>query len=125
PLTAVREVVTADRVREIELQIEPRDDREALRAADMLENFARLHEAGLFKAELSYDHVDRVAVAVLTKDGRARMMLPNTGASAPTNVRMADARPSGSFVPLDKIIDRDTSEALIRKLAAFPEVKAY
>ena len=122
---AVRAVVRADRVGELELQIEPRDDREALRAADMLENFSRLHEAGLYKTELSYDHLDRLAFAVVTKDARARLLVTGTGEAAPSNVRTADARPKGPFVPLDSIIDPDTSEALIRKLAAFPEVKAY
>jgi hypothetical protein len=122
---AVRTVVSADRVKEIELQIEPRDDREALRAADMLENFARLHDAGLYKNELSYGHVERLAFAIATKEGRARLMLPATGEYAPTNVRTAEAKPKGPFVPFDKIIDPDESEALIRKLAAFPEVKAY
>jgi hypothetical protein len=117
--------VSADRVSEIELQMEPRDDREALRAADMLDNFARLHEAGIYKEELSYRRVDRLAFALLTKDGRARLIVPQTGESAPSNVRSADAKPRGPFVPLDRIIDPDESEALIRKLAAFPEVKAY
>jgi hypothetical protein len=124
----VRAVVKADRVSEIETQIEPRDDREALRAADMLDNFERLHEAGLYKTELSYDHVDRLAFAVVTKDGRARLTVANTGASYPTNVRTPDPSARASrqaIVPFDKIIDPDESEALIRKLAAFPEVKAY
>jgi hypothetical protein len=127
---AVRTVVRGDRVGEIEMQIEPRDDREALRAADMLDNFARLHEAGLYKTELSYDHVDRVAFALVTKDGRGRMLVPNTGASAPSNVRVPGTAGRTSqvrqpIVPLDKIIDPDESEALVRRLAAFPEVKAY
>jgi hypothetical protein len=125
PPTAVRAVVRADRVNEIDVQIEPRDDREALRAADMLDNFVRLHEAGLYKAELSYDHVDRLAISVVTKDGRARMLVPGTGSSAPSNVRLADAKPKSPIAPFDRIIDPDESEALIRKLAAFPEVKAY
>ena len=122
---AVRAVVSADRVSEIELLIEPRDDREALRAADILDNFVRLHEAGLYKRELSYARVDRIAFAIATKEGRARLIVPATGEFVPTNVRTADARPNGSFVPLDRIIDPDQSETLIRKLAAFPEVKAY
>src|SRR5262249_11211920 len=122
---AMRTVVRADRVSEIELQIEPRDDREALRAADMLDNFARLHEAGMFRTELSYDHVDRLAVAVLTKEGRGRLVLANTGASAPSNVRTRDAKPGGPIVSFDEIIDPERSEALIRTLAAYPEVKAY
>jgi hypothetical protein len=121
----MRTIVKPDRVAEIELQIEPRDDREALRAADMLENFARLHEAGLYPTELSYDHVDRVAVAVVTKDGRARLLLPGTGSAAPSNVRAGTAKPKGPIAPFDRIIDPDESEVLIRKLAAFPEVNAY
>ncbi|HEX9368678.1 MAG TPA: hypothetical protein VF921_18750, partial [Vicinamibacterales bacterium] len=75
----MRAVVRTDRVSEIELQIEPRDDREALRAADMLDNFVRLHDAGLYKTELSYDRVDRLAIAIVTKDGRARLLVPGTG----------------------------------------------
>ena len=125
---AMRQVVRADRVSEIEWQVEPRDDREALRAADMLDNFARLHEAGLYKTELSYEHVDRLAFAVVTKEGRARLMVPSTGAFFPSNVRTADTsarNARGAIVPLDKIIPPDESEALVRKLAAFPEVKAY
>ena len=128
PPSPVRAVVKSDRVSEIEVQIEPRDDREALRAADMVDNFARLHEAGLYKTELSYDHVDRMAFAVATRDGRARLLVPNTGASFPSNVRTADTttRAAGHpIVPFDTIIDPDESEALIRRLAAFPEVKAY
>ena len=94
----------------------------------MIDNVARLHEAGLYKAELSYEHVDRLAFAVVTKEGRARLLVPNTGASFPTNVRTADTsarNTRGAIVPLDKIIPPDESEALVRKLAAFPEVKAY
>jgi hypothetical protein len=133
--SVVRAVVKSDRVSEIETQIEPRDDREALRAADMIDNFARLHEAGLYKTELSYDHVDRLAFAISTRDGRARLMVPNTGASYPSNVRTAassarateakDAKPSAPLIPMNQIIDPEQSEAFIRKLAAFPEVKAY
>ena len=86
------------------------------------------HEAGLYKTELSYEHVDRLAFAVVTKEGRARLMVPSTGAFFPSNVRTADAsarNARGAIVPLDKIIPPDESEALVRKLAAFPEVKAY
>src|SRR5205085_10293957 len=60
-----------------------------------------------------------------TRDGRARVMVPNTGASYPSNVRTADAKPAAPFVPMNQIIDPEQSEAFIRKLAAFPEVKAY
>src|SRR5260370_36737388 len=95
----------------------------------MLDNFARLHEAGLYKTELSYDHVERLAFAIVTKDGRARLIVANTGASYPTNVRTPDAaagaRPKPPIVSWDHIIDPDESEAIVRRLAAFPEVKAY
>jgi hypothetical protein len=122
----MRVVAKADRVSEIDLQLEPRDDREALRAADMIDNVAKLHQAGLYRDELSYDHVDRLAFTIVTKEGRARLVLPNTGVSVPSNVRLADAgRPKGPVVTWDHIIPPDESEALIRKLAAYPEVKAY
>src|SRR5205085_2146455 len=80
PITT-RALVTADRVAEIELQSDPKDEREGLRAADALENLARLHAAGLYKTELSYDHVDRIAFSLAMKDARPRRLLPNTGAS--------------------------------------------
>src|SRR6185503_9573558 len=60
----VRTVVGADRVSEIELQTEPKDDREGLRAADALANLVRLHAAGLYKTELSYDKIDRITIAL-------------------------------------------------------------
>jgi len=62
-------------------------------------------------------------------------MVANTGASYPTNIRMPassakgtearDAKPPAPLVQLNQIIDPEQSEAFIRKLAAFPEVKAY
>ena len=42
----MRAVVGRERVSEIELQTEPKDDREAIRAADALDNLVRLHDAG-------------------------------------------------------------------------------
>src|SRR6185437_8448390 len=94
--------------------------------ADMLDNFARLHEAGLYKTELSYDHVDRLGFAIVTRDGRARLLVANTGASYPSNVRTAvSAQPRHPLIPMNQIIDPDHSEAYIRELAAYPEVKAY
>lgn len=125
PPIPVRAVVTADGVSEIELQSRPRDDREALRAADMIADFAQLHEAGLYRTELSYDHVGRLAFAVVTPDGRARLLVPNTGDCYPTNVRKAAVKPTGPIVSWDHIIDPAESEAIVAKLATFPEVKAY
>jgi hypothetical protein len=121
----LRTVVAAGRVSEIELQTEPKDDREGLRAADALEGLAKLHAAGLYKTELSYDHVDRIAVALVLKDAHSRHVIPNTGAAPPSNVRTAAAKPKQPIVTWDHVISPEESEDIVRKLAAFPEVKAY
>ena len=125
PPIAVRTVVATDRVSEIELQTEPKDDREALRAAEALENLVQLHAAGLYKTELSYDHVDRLAVSLALKEARSRHTVPNTGAAPATNVRTAQAKSKLPIVTWDHIISPDESEAIVRQLAAYPEVKAY
>jgi hypothetical protein len=121
----MRAVVNKDRVAEIELQTEPKDDREAVRAADALDNLVRLHDAGLYKTELSYDHIDRVAVTVATKDARARHAIANTGSAPPSNIRTSSTRPPMPLVTWDHVISPDESEDIVRKLAVFPEVKAY
>ena len=87
----LRAVVGPDRVHEIELQTEPKDDREGLRAADAIDNLSRLHAAGLYKTELSYDHVDRIALSLALKDARSRHSVANTGAAPPSNVRTMPA----------------------------------
>ena len=69
---ALRAVVRADGVSEIELRSKPKDDREAARAADALDALARLHAAGLFKTALSLDRVDRVARVDRAAATRAR-----------------------------------------------------
>jgi murein tripeptide amidase MpaA len=128
PPIAVRAVVAADRVSEIELQTEPKDDREALRAAEALENFVQLHAAGLYQTELSYDHVDRLAVSLALKEARSRHTVPNTGAAPATNVRTSSSSAAKAKLPIvtwDHIISPDESEAIVRQLAAYPEVKAY
>jgi hypothetical protein len=124
PLT-LRAVVTADRVSEIELQTEPRDDREGLRAADAVDGLVRLHAAGLYKTELSYDHIDRIAIALALKDARSRHVVPCTGAAPPSNVRTASGKPTQPLVTWNHIISPEESEEIVRKLAAFPQVKAY
>src|SRR5262249_18576808 len=58
-----RAVARADRVSELDLQVEAKDDREAVRAADALDALARLHAAGLYRDAFSFDHVDRVALS--------------------------------------------------------------
>jgi zinc carboxypeptidase/S-layer family protein len=122
---ALRAVARADRVSEIEVQIEPKDDREATRAADVLDNIGRLHSAGVYRDALSYDHVDRLAVSIVAKDARTRRILRSTGASRPSNVRTAQAKPKLPIVTWDHVISPDESEEIVGKLAAFPQVKAY
>jgi len=121
----MRVVAATDRAGEIELQTEPRNDGEAVRAADALDNLVRLHEAGLYKTELSYDHVDRLSITVATKEARARHAIASTGSAPPSNVRTASAKPPQPIVTWDHVISPDESEDIVRKLTAFPEVKAY
>jgi len=113
-------------VSEIELRTEPKDDREAGRAADALDNLERLHAAGLFRTALSYDHVDRMAVDVVLKDAHARRIVTSTGEWAPSNARKPPASPpKGPLVAWDHVISPEESEDLVGRLAAYPEVKAY
>ena len=123
--TVVRAVVAADGVREIELRTEPRNDREALRATDALDELVNLHAAGLYKTSLSYDHIGRLAVSLAGRDARSRRLIPNTGAAPPSNVRTATAKPATPIVTFDHIISAEESEAIVQKLSAYPEVKAY
>ena len=127
PALVSRAVARADRLAEIDLDVEAKDDREAARAVDALDALARLHAAGLYKDAMSFDHVDRVAVTVGVKDVHARRVLTSTGAFPPSAVRTGAAAEK-AHVPLvtwDHIISPDESEELVGKLAAFPEVKAY
>ncbi|HSL21987.1 MAG TPA: M14 family metallopeptidase [Vicinamibacterales bacterium] len=124
-VAVLREVIASDRVRSIGLQIDVKDDREATRAADLLDGLAALHQAGLFKTTFSYDHVGGLTVAIVTKEARATRVIANTGASEPSLVHRSTARPSGRVVTWDHVISPDESEQLVAKLAAFPEVDAY
>ncbi len=54
PPLVLRAVVRDDRVSELELQVEAKDDKEAARAVDALDGLTALHAAGLFKTALSY-----------------------------------------------------------------------
>lgn len=125
PPQALRAVVRADAVSELELAVEAKDDREAARAADALDGLVRLQAAGLFKESLSFERVDRVAVAITQKDARTRRVVKNTGTFAPSNIRDAAAKPTLPIVTWDHVISPGESEAIIGKLAAFPEVRAY
>jgi len=122
---ALRAVVRADGVRQIELTTAARDDREALRAVGAVDALARLHAAGLYRTALSYDHVDEVALAVTSKDAQTRRPLKTTGAAADSAVRTAASRPSGSLIAWDHVVSPDESEQIVGQLSAFPEVRAY
>ena len=121
----VRAVARADRLSEVELQVEAKDDKEATRAVDALDGLVRLHGAGLYRKALSFEHVDRLAFAVVLKDARTRRVVPNTGDSFPSHVRRASAKPAPPAVTWDHIISPEESEALVAKLAAYPEVRSY
>ncbi|HEY0876729.1 MAG TPA: M14 family metallopeptidase [Vicinamibacterales bacterium] len=125
PPAVLRAVVRADAVSELELQVEPKDDREAARAADALDALGRLHAAGLYRTTLSYSHVDQVAVNLVLRDARTRRVVRHTGTAAPSNVRTATAKPQHPIVAWDHVIGPDESEEIVGKLAAYPEVAAY
>lgn len=125
PPVVTRVVARADRLREVELQVEARDEQAAGRAVDALDGLLRLHAAGLYRTALSYDHVDQVAVTILLRDARARRVVRHTGEAAPSNVHRPGPRPALPLVTWDHIISPDESETIVRKLAAFPEVRAY
>src|SRR5206468_6794661 len=87
PALVSRAVARADRLAEIDLDVEAKDDREAARAIDALDALSRLHAAGLYRDALSFDHVERVAVNVSVKDVHARRVVKSTGAFLPSPVR--------------------------------------
>jgi hypothetical protein len=126
PPQVLRVVAAADRVRELNLQIEAKDDKEATRAADALENLVRLQAAALYRQSLSYGHVDRVAVTILLKEARTERVVPHTGETVPTNLRRAGGPPPASrLVTWDHVIGPDESEALVKALSAYPEINSY
>lgn len=122
---ALRVVARADRVSEIELHVEARDDRAATRAADALDGLSRLQKAGLYRDALSYQHVGQLAVQITQRDARSRRVITTTGAWAPSNVRMSTTAPARPLVTWDHIIGVDESERIISELGTFPEVRAY
>lgn len=125
PPAVVRAVVRGDGVREVELQVEAKDDREGARAADALDALGRLHAAGLYRTVLSYAHVDRLAISIVLKEARTRRVVRHTGVAAASNVRVADAKPRHPVVVWDHVISPDESEEIVGRFAAYPEVKAY
>ena len=126
-----RAVARADRLAELDLDVEAKDDREAGRAMDALDALARLHAAGLFRDALSFDHVDRVGVNVGLKDAGSRRLVPATGVFPTSRVRRAEtaaAAPASRPAPIvtwDHVISPDESESIVGRLAAFAGVKAY
>jgi hypothetical protein len=125
PAQALRVAVRADAVKEIELTVEAKDDREAARAADAFDALNRLHAAGLFKKTLSLEHVERLAIAIGQKEVRTRRVVHNSGEFPPSNVHTRGAKPSLPLVTWDHVIGPDESERIVAQLAAFPEVSAY
>jgi len=125
PPAVLRAVVREDRVSEIELQVEVKDDKEATRAVDAIDGLVALQAAGLYKTALSFDHVDRVAIAVVLKDARTRRVVKYTGASMPSNVRTAAKGTVPPRVTWDHIIGPDESERIVAALAAYPEVRSF
>lgn len=123
--TAGRMIVRADRIRELNLQVEAKDDREAARAADTLDNLARLHDNGLYRTSLSYGHVEGISVDIALKDARTKRLVKTTGEAPPTAIRAAREVPKSPMVTWDHIISPAESEEIVEKLSAFPEVKAY
>jgi hypothetical protein len=120
-----RAVVGADRVREFEIALTPDDDEQAGRAADLLDDVGRLHEAGLYRDELSYVGVDRLAFVLSRGDVRARRVVRGTGVGPASPVHAETERPALPLVTWDHVISPDESEDIVRQLSAFPEVAAY
>ncbi|HVH56261.1 MAG TPA: M14 family zinc carboxypeptidase [Vicinamibacterales bacterium] len=120
----MRVVARADSVSELGLQVEAKDDREAVRAADAFDGLGRLQAAGLYKTALSYAHVDRLAVEIGLKEVGTRRLVRNTGESAPSSVRH-EGRGTPPKITWDHIISPDESEQIIGRLSGFPQVKAY
>ncbi len=52
-------------------------------------------------------------------------MIRNTGATPPTNVWTVSEKPKQPLVTWDHVIPPDEAEDIVKKLTAFPEVKAY
>ena len=121
----MRLVARADQLREIELQVEAKDDHEAARAADALDALIRLHEARLYRTALSYDHVNGISVVIGLKDARTKRTVGNTGEAPPSNIWAAREKPGLPLVTWDHILSPAESEEIIKKLSAYPEVKAY
>lgn len=120
-----RAVVTADHVRELQVDLSPTNDAEATRAVDLIDTLSALHTAGLYKQELSYARVDRLAFSVALRDARTRRVVTSTGEQPASLVRKATAAPKGSIVAWDHVIGPDEAEELVKQLGAYPAITAY
>ena len=120
-----RAVVTADHVRELQVDLAPTSDVEGARAVDLIDTLNVLHAAGLFKTELSYAHVDRLAFSVGLREARTRRVVAATGEQPASLIRKADTTPTGALVSWDHVIGPDEAETLVKQLGAYPAIHAY
>jgi hypothetical protein len=126
----LRAVVTADAIKELELSIDVKDDRDAARAADAWDALAALHAAGLYRTSLSYDRVGMLALAIATKETRTRRTIANSGTFETSPVHRpaataANQKPPRPLIAWDHVISPEESEQLVAQLAAYPEIAAF
>lgn len=120
-----RIVVGVDRVHEIELRAKAADAATAASADEALRALADLQKAGLYRTDLSFDRVGRVALAIEGGEAPRVALLRNTGASKPSNVRTAAKASAPPLVAYDHIIDPAESESIVGALSRYPGVAAY
>lgn len=132
----LRAVVTPDAIKELELSIDVKDDRDAARAADAWDALAKLHAAGLYRTTLSYDRVGMLALAIATKETRTRRTLAHSGTFTPSPVHRpaptspadrttSNQKPPRPLIAWDHVISPEESERLVAQLAAYPEIAAF
>lgn len=120
-----RLVARADGVSEIGLQLAASDPKAITRATAAVEALVRLQKAGLYRSELSYDHVDAVTLAIQASELQRLATIPTTGTGPKSDVHASRQRPPGELVTWDHVINPPESEDIIRKLSFFPAVSAY
>jgi hypothetical protein len=120
-----RAVVTADHVRELQIDLAPTTDAEATRAVDLLDTMNVLHAAGLYQQELSYAKVDRLAFSFALRDARTRRVVASTAQQPASLIRKAAQAPRGPLVAWDHVIGPDEAEDLVKQLGALPAIHAY
>ena len=127
--TVVRAVVRADRVSELELQVEAKDDKEAARAVDALDGLVAaargrpLHDGAVVRPRRS-----AWLSASLLKEARTRRVVAEHRRLDAVQRRVAKATPRASerracrraIVTWDHVIGPDESERIVAKLAALP-----